>query len=323
MSSQPIEKALHGSEKWQVAAPHFLEAVGEFVNAKRVGLFQVEFSPDTKTLLASLIYEWSANAEDTRLQDEKFQAIPMKQKGLEKMLEQLENRQVFVLSDENNAIEPFLSVCLGAMAAFPLHMKGKLWGYITVESAELDLQQKIKLQGIMEQWAKRIETEHEIEEASRLEKYLAKIQSIVDEAESDHRTKIEKLLALGLEAFNLDVAIVSHIVGQSYTVKYYWPLDAGLEHGQVFELGQTYCSITLRLGAVVGIPYVQESPYRNHPCYQVFQLVSYFGVQLRVRGKYYGTVNFSSPNLRKEPYTDVDRRLLRQIAEEIGKLIED
>lgn len=159
------------------------------------------------------------------------------------------------------------------------------------------------------------------DKVAALQGYLDRVDQIVNDTTLAQTAKIHQLMAVGLEAFRLDVAIVSNIVGQTYTVKHHWPLDSGLEDGQVFDLGQTYCSITLRLGAVVGIPHVQESPYRNHPCYQVFNLVAYLGVQLRVGGKYYGTLNFSSPTPRTEPFVEADRQLIRRLAEVVGQLM--
>lgn len=318
---QKIEHLLVQGQQWEDIMVDLLEAIGVTFNGKRVSLFHVEVAPHSKATLGSLAFEWASQQDSRRFQDATFQSIPMQSNAWVGLLAQLGSRQTVTIEDASAAVEPYLSVQLGMSLVFPIVAEEKLWGFVVIEGDMRDHAERMALKQVIERLESRIIQEQIAEAATKLERSLRLIETIVADAALDNRAKIEQLLAVGIGAFDLEVAIVSNIVGQSYTVKHFWPPDSGLQHEQVFELGQTYCSITLRLGAVVGIPYVQESPYRNHPCYQVFQLVSYFGVQLRVGGKYYGTVNFSSPTPRKQPFTDSDRRIIRKLADEIGLLL--
>lgn len=321
MNFDVVNQTLDTLETWEGVIVELLQRIGETSGAKRASLFKTQQSTVSRGVLASLAYEWATDDSLRRFNDDKFQSISLDDVGLGSVLEQLGSRLVVVVDTPATAIEPFLSLTLGTTITFPILGEEMLWGYIVVEGVDLDATARADLQASIKRLEERILQQQAEEAATKLKDYSAKIEAVMSDDSLSVDGKIEHLLGIGCEAFDLGVAIVSNIVGQTYTVKHYYPEDSGLSRGQVFELGQTYCSITLRLGAVVGIPYVQESPYQNHPCYQVFQLVAYFGVQLRVDGKYYGTVNFSSPTPHTKPFTDVDREIIRLISEKIGELI--
>jgi len=95
--------------------------------------------------------------------------------------------------------------------------------------------------------------------------------------------QIEHLLAVGLEYLELDVAIMSHVYDSTYTVEYF--VGEGLSQRQVFDLGLTYCSITTkRQQEVVAIHHMGISEYFRHPCYEAFQLESYIGTPILLKG---------------------------------------
>lgn len=110
-----------------------------------------------------------------------------------------------------------------------------------------------------------------------------------------------RVLQTGLDWFGLDVGIVSHIQDKHYVVAH--SCGGELTQGQNFELGDTYCAITLSQLATVGIHHMQISEHARHPCYQAFQLEAYIGTPIYLHGLPYGTVNFSSPNKRDEPFS--------------------
>jgi hypothetical protein len=145
------------------------------------------------------------------------------------------------------------------------------------------------------------------------------IKTILADEKSPVDARIEELLKLGLETLGLDMAIVSHIKDQTYTVKYFAPESSGLSRGQIFELGQTYCSITLNYGRVLGIPYAEYSTFTRHPCHHVFKLESYVGQMVTHDGKPYGTVNFSSPNPHS-PFTQSQNQLVGEISDAVQTL---
>lgn len=115
--------------------------------------------------------------------------------------------------------------------------------------------------------------------------------------------------------FGLDFGIVSRVEGDSYVIEHvFQPDGAGLEVGQEFPLGDTYCAITLEARDVVSIDEMRSSNFSGHPCYRAFQLESYLGVPLRVDGEVYGTLNFSAPDARVKGWTETDRQLVLMLA---------
>lgn len=133
----------------------------------------------------------------------------------------------------------------------------------------------------------------------------------------DHQVK--RILELGLKRFDLDIGILSNIQDANYTViKQVTPEDVPLNDGDAFQLGNTYCSITLAANGPVGFEHVAESEISTHPAYRSFGLEAYIGVPVHVRGEPYGTLNFSSPNPRPRVFSDVDIDALRLMAAWVG-----
>ncbi len=121
------------------------------------------------------------------------------------------------------------------------------------------------------------------------------------------RDQIHHVLKESTEFLHADLGIISEIKRNSYTViDYYSTSPAELKVGQEFELGNTYCSITYDEDGIVDINHMGASEYNGHPCYELFGLETYIGVPIWIRGKRFGTLNFSSASPRKTRFDDFD-----------------
>lgn len=136
------------------------------------------------------------------------------------------------------------------------------------------------------------------------------------------KARFGQALALVSRHLGLELGIISHIDGQRYEVAAQVSPDHELEAGQVFALGDTYCSLTIAQDGVVAIRDMQGSRYRGHPCYQAFGLATYIGAPIRVRGQVYGTVNFSSPNPYERDFDEGDREFMELLGRWAGSAIE-
>lgn len=154
------------------------------------------------------------------------------------------------------------------------------------------------------------------------EAYIRQLYQITSHISQDIEEQINHALTVARRMLGLDIAIISYINNDVYTILYFDPPEANLHRGQTFPLGDTYCSITLQTNGVVEIPHTNQSPYRQHPCYTIFQLEAYLGVPLQVHGKPYGTLNFSSPHARSEPFRPVDHDFITLLANWMGAAIE-
>ncbi len=136
--------------------------------------------------------------------------------------------------------------------------------------------------------------------------------------------QMEGLLRLGLERFGLDIGIVSLIVEDTYeVVAAVAPEGVALGPGDTFELGNTYCSVTIGSTGPVGFECAAESEFATHPAYGIFKLEAYIGLPIHVNGELYGTLNFSSAAARERSFEAADLDALRLmgswLSTEIGR----
>ncbi len=139
------------------------------------------------------------------------------------------------------------------------------------------------------------------------------IRAIAGRTSLTRDTKADTLLELGLALFDMQIGIISYIRDGQYTVMYCQPSDAQLHPGTVFDLGITYCSLTIRLPMPLPIPYATNSEYRRHPCREAFGLESYIGARFTHPDGALGTVNFSSTEPHK-PFSQEERRFIQEMA---------
>lgn len=134
--------------------------------------------------------------------------------------------------------------------------------------------------------------------------------------------QLRQALRLGAEHFGMPLGIISRIQGEQYQVLVQVSPDDALSDGQLFELGDTYCSLALQQNDVLAITHMADSPHRHHPCYRQFALESYIGTVVRVGGKPFGTLAFANPERRRQPFDDADRDFLGLFARWVGAILE-
>lgn len=136
------------------------------------------------------------------------------------------------------------------------------------------------------------------------------------------KSRLKEALQLGCEHLGLELGIVSHVTGQDYRVEFCaTPPGHPMHDDDLFELGNTYCQITLSSQSVIAIRHMAESEYARHPCYKAFQLECYMGVPLLVDGKVYGTVNFSSALPYARAFDEADFEFMRLLGRWVGAII--
>lgn len=161
-----------------------------------------------------------------------------------------------------------------------------------------------------------------IEIVERQNNALHKLNEIAAISHIDPKETLRQALIVGKEYYGLEFAIVSHIVGEEYTIEVQSSPTETLYDGQMFPLGSTYCKTTLEIDDVLAITDVTKSKYTGHPCHKEFELVSYIGAPVRVNGKVYGTINFSSPYARVLQYDEIDISFMRLLARWAGSYLE-
>ncbi len=134
--------------------------------------------------------------------------------------------------------------------------------------------------------------------------------------------KVDQLLALGTELFDMPMGIISHINGESYQIKYVKGPEWAPKPGTILNLGNTYCALILKDNEPTAISNVGASEIAVHPCYKDFCLESYIGIKLSVGDEPYGTLNFTSPDIRQTPFSHTELSLMRLFANWISSELE-
>jgi len=153
------------------------------------------------------------------------------------------------------------------------------------------------------------------------EKRLQLLYQITSQTTNSLHSQLDKALELTTGLLGMDVGIISSVSEAQYTVRNFYPEDSGLSAGQSFELGDTYCSITLDAKDVFSINHMKESEYERHPCYEAFSLEAYIGIPIIIDDKVYGTINFSSSEPKEGGFIPVDHTLIKLLGKWVSATI--
>ncbi|MFG0259627.1 MAG: EAL domain-containing protein [Phycisphaerales bacterium JB041] len=135
--------------------------------------------------------------------------------------------------------------------------------------------------------------------------------------------KLERMLRIGCEGLGFELGIVSRIEGDRYeVVSAHSPADLPIAPGATFELGDTYCRDVMVSAAPIGFDSSEDPQWAGHPAHEKFALEAYLGTRIRVLGRVFGTLNFSSRAARPSPVDDRTRRVIAQLAHWIGSELE-
>lgn len=123
---------------------------------------------------------------------------------------------------------------------------------------------------------------NDITDRKKTEQTLAELYNITSTRELDSDGKIDQILELGCDHFDLDFGIVSRVSDELYTITTASSPENEIEVGTCFPLGDTYCKHTLLANEPLAITHTARSSLASHPCYEIFKLESYIGAPLLV-----------------------------------------
>lgn len=151
---------------------------------------------------------------------------------------------------------------------------------------------------------------------------LSTLNNIAASFAPDWREQQRQALQVAADYLQLPIAIISKIEQQDYQVMVHSAPPGMLQDNSHFELGNTYCSLTLEKQDVFAVHQMSSSSHASHPCFKAFALESYIGAAVLVDGKPYGTVSFSSATTRPYPFSQLEREFVNLLARWIGSTIE-
>lgn len=148
------------------------------------------------------------------------------------------------------------------------------------------------------------------------EKIIRRLYEITNNYDLGFETQIEQILAMGIERFNLEIGILAKVENNQYVIKYcIAPNELHITPSVAFDFDTTYCQITCQADGPTAIENIAENDkFASHPAYEAFPLESYIGIPLKVNGKLYGTLNFSSPTPYQRRFQAIDIDTLQLMA---------
>lgn len=162
--------------------------------------------------------------------------------------------------------------------------------------------------------------------ARQIDRQLSGLRALNDvaaSAETDAQKLLTAALDAGLRHLGMEIGIISRVEGPKYIVlRHASPQDIPLDDGAVFELGETYCALTLDADSVTAISHMRASAYAGHPCYEKFKLEAYIGAPLTVQGRRFGTVNFTSRAPAARPFDNADNEFVGLLARWVSAVLE-
>jgi len=149
-----------------------------------------------------------------------------------------------------------------------------------------------------------------------------KLFTIFSDETLGYQQKLEQMLAVGVDYFELDCAIVGMIVGDSVEVKCAHGDELGaFTVGAQLGLGDTFCSLFVDTDTSLAVDDIAQSKLSQLPCYQHNAVESFIGTCINTASGPYGAVCFASSAARGKAYNDDDNDFLNFIGSWIGVLV--
>ncbi len=163
-------------------------------------------------------------------------------------------------------------------------------------------------------------TELEDDSLRRLE-LISAVWAIIARPDLPPAAKLDEVLRVGCAMFGEAIGIVSRVDGEDFEVLHVHAHGSDITPGAVYELGKTFCAITVATTEPVAIDHMAESPWSGHPCYEAQQLESYIGVGFEVDGEPFGTLSFASPEPHDGTFRDIDCEFVGMLGAWVGSVL--
>lgn len=160
------------------------------------------------------------------------------------------------------------------------------------------------------------------EEAYRRQTERLRLLHTITTSPKNRPEQIYEALKLTTTLFRLELGVVSRIVDDVYTVAHCYSQLKYPYLGQVLQLSQTYCDLTLAHKGTLAISHFSQSAYKDHPSYPVLQYNAYISTTLRVNQEIFGTLSFARRTPRQHPFSEHEKEFLELLAQWIGAVLE-
>ena len=143
---------------------------------------------------------------------------------------------------------------------------------------------------------------------------LRRFHEITSSESLDLEDKLEQVLHLGCEQFQLPIGLLSKVDGGDLQVVRSVGGGGAYAPGRSFRLEQAFCGITLRSSEPLALSRASCEQWQDHPAYQVAGHRSYIGTCVHVDNLVHGTLCFFSTTGRERPFSSADTELIKLMA---------
>ncbi|WP_204104139.1 MULTISPECIES: adenylate/guanylate cyclase domain-containing protein [Spirulina sp. CCY15215] len=138
----------------------------------------------------------------------------------------------------------------------------------------------------------------------------------------DFTAQFADYLATGCKILGFPTGVISKIEGDIYTIKAARSPWDFLQQDREFALKDTFCIATVKSKSTSAYDNISQIPELvDHPYYTNYTLQSYLGTPIWVNGKIYGTLNFSSQEIRVQKFEVQEKEIIELMAQSLGKAI--
>lgn len=133
---------------------------------------------------------------------------------------------------------------------------------------------------------------------------------------------VDDYLTAGCLMFGLSMGIMAEVEGETFIVRAA-KTDLGyFVRGLELNLSDTYCAAVINLKKTVACAHIgAKEEMREHPAYQICKSEAYIGTPIFINNKTYGTLSFSSREIKKKDFEYQEIEIIELMAQSIGKIL--
>ncbi|MBE9184415.1 PAS domain S-box protein, partial [Microcoleus sp. LEGE 07076] len=133
---------------------------------------------------------------------------------------------------------------------------------------------------------------------------------------------IDDYLTAGCLIFGLSIGIMAEVKNETFIVRAATTNLGYFVRGLQLNLSETYCAAVIELKKTVTCSHIgADIDLQKHPAYQKCQSESYIGTPIFINNKTYGTLSFSSPEVKKKKFEYQEIEIIELMAQSIGKIL--
>jgi PAS domain S-box-containing protein len=152
--------------------------------------------------------------------------------------------------------------------------------------------------------------------------FIQALYSITSSNEMGFKDKIQALLVIGCQVFEMEVGTLAKIQADEYSIQESYSLNPAFKPAQMNCLEKTYSQEIIRVNQPFAINHAGGTEFRDHPCYREFKIESYIGAPVISANQIHGTISFFGYRPRQPEFSAVEKEYIRLIAQWVGNEIE-